>query len=297
MKPPPPRGSSHITARLYTDPESPWAYSASPALRVLEWRYREQIDWQQVMVGPGEQGGGSSVQATPEPVDTLIHLRDACGMPFDLEPKLRPANSSMACEAVISSRLQSPGSEWKVLRALQLLQFNSPLLLDDDSHLRAAISTVSGIDTDAIVDGIEAVDVKAAYRADQAEARSTVFEPGDVRARSTPSGFVIRSSPPSIVFRRNNQVLEAIGFQSVQSWEGLVNILDPNLRRIPPPRSPYEAVLLYPSGLTTQEVAAIMAAPDGQPDRNGTERRLAEMAAEGRVNRVAMGNDAIWLAA
>ncbi len=42
---------SKITARLFTDPSCPWGYSASPALRRIEWRYRDQIDWQLVTIG------------------------------------------------------------------------------------------------------------------------------------------------------------------------------------------------------------------------------------------------------
>ena len=34
-----------IDATLYSDPACPWAYSESPALRVIEWRYGDQLDW------------------------------------------------------------------------------------------------------------------------------------------------------------------------------------------------------------------------------------------------------------
>ena len=40
-----------IRATLYTDAACPWAYSANPALRVLEWRYGEQLSWRLVMIG------------------------------------------------------------------------------------------------------------------------------------------------------------------------------------------------------------------------------------------------------
>jgi len=44
-----------IEATLYTDAACPWAYSANPALRVLEWRYREQLSWRLVMIGLREE--------------------------------------------------------------------------------------------------------------------------------------------------------------------------------------------------------------------------------------------------
>ena len=76
----------------------------------------------------------------------------------------------------------------------------------------------------------------------------------------------------------------------------LIANLHPGLRRTPPPESPWDAVHLYPSGLTTQEVAAIMAEGNNPPDRLAAERQLVELVGEGRIRRVEMGNDAIWLA-
>ena len=35
-----------ITVRHFSDPGCPWAYSASPALATLRWRYGAQLDWQ-----------------------------------------------------------------------------------------------------------------------------------------------------------------------------------------------------------------------------------------------------------
>ena len=40
-----------IDVTLYNDPACPWAYSESPALRVLEWRYGEQLRWRLVLIG------------------------------------------------------------------------------------------------------------------------------------------------------------------------------------------------------------------------------------------------------
>src|SRR3978361_452378 len=34
-----------ISVTHFTDPGCPWAYSASPALAALAWRYGDQLDW------------------------------------------------------------------------------------------------------------------------------------------------------------------------------------------------------------------------------------------------------------
>ncbi|HEU0194955.1 MAG TPA: hypothetical protein VFQ71_12195, partial [Gaiellales bacterium] len=43
--------SGSISATLYSDPACPWAYSEIPALRVLDWRYGDQLDWRLVVIG------------------------------------------------------------------------------------------------------------------------------------------------------------------------------------------------------------------------------------------------------
>src|SRR3954453_15293352 len=40
-----------ISVTHFTDPGCPWAYSASPALAVLHWRYGEQLDWRLATIG------------------------------------------------------------------------------------------------------------------------------------------------------------------------------------------------------------------------------------------------------
>ena len=46
-----------VAVTHFTDPGCPWAYSASPALAVLRWRYREQLDWRLVTIGLAEDTG------------------------------------------------------------------------------------------------------------------------------------------------------------------------------------------------------------------------------------------------
>src|SRR3954462_5133734 len=52
-----------VAATLYTDPACPWAYSANPALRVLEWRFGDQLDWRLVMIGLREEANQAGFDA------------------------------------------------------------------------------------------------------------------------------------------------------------------------------------------------------------------------------------------
>ena len=99
------------------------------------------------------------------------YFRDRYGMPFSLTPKARPAATGRGCRAVVAARLDDPGSEWKVLRALYFANFTTPLLLDDDAMIRDALNA-AGLDGDAIVARLDDADVAEAYERDRAEARS-----------------------------------------------------------------------------------------------------------------------------
>ena len=55
-----------------------------------------------------------------------IVFRERFGMPFSLVPKSRVAAIARACRAIVAARLADPGSEWRVLRTLQLANFTTP---------------------------------------------------------------------------------------------------------------------------------------------------------------------------
>jgi len=286
-----------ITARLYTDPSCPFGYSASPALRTIEWRYRDQIDWQLVMIGLSGPEPPSHGMSTTTIAGYWIDLREKHGMPFAAEPKLRDNTSYRACLAIIASKLIQPGSEWRTLRALQLLQFNSPLLLDDDEQLRAALSSVEGLDADRIIDSLDSDEVQEAYRADYAETRTAGGGSTELQGKAADSPEGVRYTAPSIIFEAGLLRLEVGGFQPVDAYDIAIANLDPTLNRAAPADSPLDALVLYPSGLTTQEIAAIMAGNNQIPDRAGAEHDLVELQGAGKVKRIAMGDDALWLAA
>ena len=69
----------------------------------------------------------------------------------------------------------------------------------------------------------------------------------------------------------DGQRLEAGGFQKVEAYDVLIANLDPTLERRGPPEDPLEALGAFPAGLVTQEVAAIMAHNNQEPDRVAAE--------------------------
>ena len=286
-----------VEATLYTDPVCPWAYSASPALRVLEWRFGDQLAWRLVVIGLREEVTEAAARSY-DPARSLhghATFRQRYGMPFGLVPKPRQAATGRGCRAIVAARLLDPGSEWRVLRALQLANFTSPLLLDDDELIRGALRASSGVDADAIVDRLDDADVTEAYEADRAEARTAAGTAAEAQDKTSTSDGPVRFTAPSVVFERDRRRLVAGGWQPILAYDVLLANLDPRLRRTSAPDSALPLLERFPDGLTTAEVAALLAAgADPIADVTGTEHHLLELAAEGEVVRVPLGQDALW---
>jgi predicted DsbA family dithiol-disulfide isomerase len=285
---------------LFSDPACPWGYSENPALRVIEWRYGDQLDWRLVLVGLSEDISRYAEHGfTPlRMASSGLMFRERYGMPFAPNPKPRLSASSRACRAVIAARQQWPGSEWRVFRALQLANFNTPLLFDDDEQMRAALGAVPGIDADQIVTLIDAPGVLAAYEQDKAETRTAAGSPTELQGKAGNSDGAVRYTAPSLVFETSGgRRLEAGGFQPVEAYDVVIANLDPTLERKAPPEDPGALLEYFDFGLTTQEVAALMTRGNDRPDRSGAEAALLALVYEGRAERHSLGDDALWLAA
>jgi 2-hydroxychromene-2-carboxylate isomerase len=287
----------HINTTLYTDPACPWAYSEIPALRVIDWRYGSQLDWRLVMIGLTE----SAQQYIDRGYTTLRSARSHAafrryGMPFSPRPKARVSATARACRAIESARLIEPGSEWAALRALQLLQFTTPLVLDDDESVSRVVAAATGHDADAIQAGLDSAETSEAYERDRAEARSAAGSAAELQGKTASTDGSVRFTASSVTFERDGVRLVAGGFQPVAAYDVLVANLDPALERRPAPADPAELLAEYPDGLTTQEIAALLAEGNDAPDRTAAETAMLELVFDGRAERIALGDDAIWLA-
>jgi 2-hydroxychromene-2-carboxylate isomerase len=288
------RGATVIRTTLFTDAACPWAYSASPALRVLEWTYGDQLEWRVVMIGLRDRPSTAPFDAARSARRYLV-FRDLYGMPFRPVPKERAAATGRGCRAVVAARLLDPGSEWRVLRALQLANFTTELLLDNDDRIRGALSSVPGIDADAIVERLDDDDVTRAYEADKAEARTAAGTAAEAQGKTSTSDGPVRFTAPSVVFEKDGTQLVAGGWQPMLAYDVLLANLDPTLESSPPPETPAPLLEWYPDGLTTAEIAALLAeGPDYVPDLELAEALLVELSARGEAERVSLGQDAVW---
>ena len=108
-------------------------------------------------------------------------------MPFALLVKPRLAPTTRACRAIIAARELDPGLAEGTVLALQLLQFTTVGVLDNDDDLRTALGRVDGLDADAVVASIDDPAIVSLYESDKALARSAEGTPVHVQDRHSTS--------------------------------------------------------------------------------------------------------------
>jgi protein-disulfide isomerase-like protein with CxxC motif len=279
----------------FTDPGCPWAYSAGPALAVLRWRYGAQLRWRLVTIGLAERHEQYAERGyTPgrSAIGRIAFRR--FGMPLAPAVRTRLMGTARGCRAIVATRLLDPDREHAAFRALQFGWFTTDALMDTAEGVRGALEHVPGLDVDAVVAAHDSEEVRAAYEADRAEARTAAGTPTEAQGKAAATDGPVRYTAPSLVFRQGERCLEAGGFQSIEAYDVCLANLDVTLERRGPAGSPAEALEAFPEGLTTQEVAAVMT-PDLAPvDRDGAEAALLAAQADGIVDRRPLGDDALW---
>jgi 2-hydroxychromene-2-carboxylate isomerase len=284
-----------ISVTRFSDAACPWAYSVSPLLRVLEWRYGEQLAWRLVLVGLTERAC-QCVERGYTPLrgaQGQVRFR-RYGMPFSPQPKERVSATARACRAVVAARVVQPGSEWRVFRALQLANFTTPMLLDEDGQISDVLRRLPGLDADAIVARLDDRAVSAAYGRDKAEARTAGGSAAELQGKTAQTDGPVRFTAPSLIFERDGERLIAGGFQPIEAYDVLVANLDPGLERQPAPDTPAPLLERFSDGVTTQEVAALLVKGNDPVDRLAAENALLELVATGAAIRAPLGDDALW---
>jgi 2-hydroxychromene-2-carboxylate isomerase len=284
----------------FSDPGCPWAWSASPAIAALQWRYGDQLAWRNVLIGLTERGTDYEARGYSGGRQALGYRSfRRRGMPFAVEPREGMHGTWPMCRAVVAARLTVPEREWAVFRALQVAQFTSTLNLETTEGIAAALERVPGLDVPSLLAAAATPETEAAFEADRDEARAAGKGPTyfQGKAATAPDGR-IRFTAPSVVFTGGDgRRLEAGGFQPIEAYDVLIANLDPTLERRDPAEDVAEVLEEFPDGLTTAEVAGVMTGNNGSPDLDAAEDALIALAASGGAARVALGNDAMWATA
>jgi 2-hydroxychromene-2-carboxylate isomerase len=284
-----------VQVTLYTDPSCPWAYSAEPFLRGLEWRYGGGLSWRTVVIGLSEDTRARErAGVTPESrVAGWKEYERRFGMPVSSTPRTRLIASGRACRAVKAAERLGTGDE--LLRALRLAWFTTTQLLDEDEAI-GQVASAAGLDGGAVVAALDDPDVESAYQYDRAEARSMgpTGAPAIAQGRAAVSEPSARFTAPSLVFTRGADTLVAGGWQPFEAYDLCVSNLAPELPRRPVPE-PAELLARFPAGLTTVEVAQVCRERNDDPDPGATSATLHQLARAGKVTRTPIGDDrSLW---
>jgi 2-hydroxychromene-2-carboxylate isomerase len=290
-----------LDATFYIDPICPFGYNATPDLTALRWRYADDLRWRIVLIGLSEDTGEPSTPGPFTPTmaaQSSARLSERFGMPFSIGPRARHATSGRACRAIVAVRRTQPELDFAALRALQFAVFCRDAQIDRDDEIRTALATVPGLDVDAVMGLLDDPDNEAAYQLDKAETRSAAGSPTDAQGKAGRDGDVIRYSAPSLkISDADGRVLEAGGFQSLAAYDVLVANLDPTLRKRQVPEDLRDVLTAFDHGLTTQEVATIVAPSLSEPNVDEARSQLLALGGEGRATREPLGGDGLWRAA
>jgi 2-hydroxychromene-2-carboxylate isomerase len=281
----------------FTDPSCPWAYSAEPFMRALEWRYGDALRWRTVMIGLSESTSGLERSGmTPESrLRGWKEYERRFGMPVLGRPRSRLIASGRACRAVKAAQRQGEAAGTAMLRAVRLAWFTSTDLADEDAVLVRLAGEAPGVDPAAVESGLHDQAVEAAYQADRAEARSALVwgAPAIAQERAAVSPDGARFTAPSLVFRAGNQQFVAGGWQPFEAYDLCVANLAPGIPRRGRP-APAELLRELP-GLTTAEVAEVWRDRNDPRDIGATRTELDALCDRGEVSYEPIGDgDHLW---
>jgi predicted DsbA family dithiol-disulfide isomerase len=270
----------------FTDPGCPFAWSAEPARRRLDWLYGDQLSWKLHMVGLAEDPGEYEQKGfTPERQSASFRrLAEQHHMPIDTARRPRMAATMPACRAVVAVRRHRPDRERAMLRALRVMHFSGALL--DERQTIATAAERAGVDPEELE-----------RWQDEPETEALLSQDLELARRPTPRALALshklaqtddgrRYTCPSYEIERSADGvrLAVPGFQPLAAYEVTIANLCPQAERLADPESVEEVLAWADEPLATAEVAAVCAI-----ELEDARERLGRAAQEEHV-----GFDGLW---
>jgi predicted DsbA family dithiol-disulfide isomerase len=270
----------------FTDPGCPWAYSAEPVRRRLDWLYGDRLEWEVRMVGlAGAPEDLEERGMSPEgKADAFGRIAHDHGMPIDTRVRPRLAATLPACRAVVAARLRAPAHVRRLLRRLRVRTFSGELL--DEPATIAAAARDAGIDPDELARWAGEPETQEALREDMRLARRPMAAARVLDHKlANWSGGRRYTCPSYEVVRIADGVRIAVpGFQPFAVHDVILANLVPGLDRRPPPDGVEDVLRWTGTPLATREVAAVCDIP-----HEDARERLGRVAVEEHV-----GFDGFW---
>lgn len=261
--------SAPLTIAHFTDPSCPFAFSAEPRMRRMEWQLGDQAVWHTCMVGLVSHPDEAAARGLTPARLTASHAQFASrfGMPITTAPVTRLYSTIPACRAIVATRLFAPEKEPLLLRAFRVRHFGGHLLDGPETlAMTAADAHLALDDLQAAIDDPASGQLLAA---DMAAARTPTPAALAQPARLGGPEGEQRYTCPSLEFTHvNGTTMAAPGFQPDESYDLALANLDPTLARRAPASDVRQALDWAPFPLATVEVAAIC---DIDPDQAASE--------------------------
>ena len=244
----------------FTDPGCPWAYSAEPARRRLDWLYGEGLEWRTRMVVLAESREDQREKGfTPEKMSGAFKdISSDHGMPIDTRVRDDVSATAPACRAVIAARLNAPGRERQLLRCLRVDYFAGGML-DDHELIRSAAET-AGLDPDELEEWSAQDETERCMREDMAAAREPMPAARALDHKLANWSGGQRYTCPSYEIERlaDGVKISVPGFQPFAAYDVVLANLLPDLERRDPPGDAAHVLEWTGTPLASQEVATVM---------------------------------------
>jgi predicted DsbA family dithiol-disulfide isomerase len=274
----------HITE--FSDPGCPWAWSAEPFRRRLQWRYGDEIEWERRMVvladSPDEyEAKGFTPKMMAGAMATIAHDH---GMPIDTSVRDRLAATAPACRAVVATRLHMPDAEDALLRALRVRNFAGEHL--DEQSTRAGAARDAGVDPDELEAWMAEAETERVLDEDRDAARhpTAAALAQDHKLAGWSGGRRYTCPSYEIVRLADGAQVSAPGFQPWASYEVALANLAPAAARRDAPESVLELLTWAREPLATREVAVVC-----DVSHDEARERLGRVAVERHL-----GFDGLW---
>jgi predicted DsbA family dithiol-disulfide isomerase len=243
----------------FTDPACPFAWSAEPTRRRLEWLFADQLEWELRMVGLSSSAEEYVEKGfTPERFSgSLRALAERHHMPIDTSVRPRMSATVPACRAVVAARLNSPKHERPLLRWLRVLHFAGELLDQPQTLARAAADV--GVDAGDLSRWIDDPASERALEEDLELSRHPSAEAVAMKHKLASWSDGWRYTCPSYEIARveDGAHLSVPGFQPLDSYEVAIANLLAGIERREDPRSVEQVLAWAGEPLATAEVAAV----------------------------------------
>jgi predicted DsbA family dithiol-disulfide isomerase len=247
----------HITE--FTDPGCPWAYSAEPFKRRLNWLYGDSLEWDVRLVVLAESPSEyeESGFGTGEQSAAFSKISREHGMPIDTRERPRMAATFPSCLAVVAARREAPELAPRLLRRLRIRHFSGELL-DEQATIEHAAADV-GLDAAELEQWMAHPETERELREDMALARRPMPAARVLDHKlANWSGGRRYTCPSYEIVRREDGVRIAVpGFQAFGVYDVITANLVPGLDRREDPDSVDQVLEWCGTPVATQEVAVI----------------------------------------